>query len=100
MLIAQNKTSTSQNKLLISKIIGDLSASTTCRRQLLRCCDQLAESVSRCNVFRVELLFSEEKLVPDGVQLQTQIQKEPNSSTSPDAEGLHQKYETVERQNT
>ncbi len=37
--ITKDKTSTSQNRLLTSKIVGDLSASTTCRRQLLWCCD-------------------------------------------------------------
>ena len=34
-IITQNKTSTSQNRLLTSRIVGDLSASTTCRRQPL-----------------------------------------------------------------
>ncbi len=41
-MIAQNETSTSQ-KFTNLQIVGDLSASTTCRCQLLRCCDQLAE---------------------------------------------------------
>ena len=30
-----DETSTSQNRLLTSKMVGDISASTTCRRQLL-----------------------------------------------------------------
>ncbi len=55
-IITQDKTSTSQNMLQTSKIV-DLSASTTCRRHLLRCCDPLAESVSRCKMFGVEFLF-------------------------------------------
>ncbi len=36
------------HKYLLTSSVGDLSASTTCRRQLLGCCDQLAEGVSRC----------------------------------------------------
>ncbi len=43
---AQNETSTSQKFTNLQ--IVDLSASTTCRRQLPGCCDQLAEGVSRC----------------------------------------------------
>ena len=43
-------------------------ASTTCRRQLLECCDQLAEGVSRGWSW---ISFSEENPVPDRVQLQT-----------------------------
>ncbi len=43
---AQNETSTSQ-KLTNLQIVGDLSASATCRRQLLGCCDQL---VNFCDV--------------------------------------------------
>ncbi len=46
-ILAQNETSTSQ-KFTNLQIVGDLSASTTCRHQLLGCCDQLAEGVSRC----------------------------------------------------
>ncbi len=46
MIKAQNETSTSQKNTNL-QIAGDLSASTTCRRQLLGCCDQLAEGVSR-----------------------------------------------------
>ncbi len=34
-LITQDETSTSQNRLLTTKIVGDLSISTTCRHQLL-----------------------------------------------------------------
>ncbi len=30
------------------QIVGDLSVSTTCNRQLLECCYQLTEGVSRC----------------------------------------------------
>ena len=44
-LKAQNETSTSQK--LTNLQIVDLSASITCRCQLLGCCDQLAEGVSR-----------------------------------------------------
>ena len=65
------KTSKSQNRTLTSKIAGDLSASTNCRRQLLTCCDQLDEGVSRWKLFGVGFLFSEENPVPDRVQHQT-----------------------------
>ena len=57
------ETSTSQNRLLTSTIGGELSASTTCRRQILRCCDKLAESVYRCQMFGVGFLFAEENRV-------------------------------------
>ncbi len=43
---AQNEISTPQ-KFTNLQIVGDLSANTTCRLQLLGCCDQLAEGVSR-----------------------------------------------------
>ncbi len=55
------------------QIVGDLSASTTCRRQLLGCCDQLAEGVARYETLELGSLFSEESPVPDRVQLQTLV---------------------------
>ncbi len=61
-IIAQNETSTSQKFTNLQIIVGDLSASTTCRHQLLRCCDQLAEGVSRCWSW---IPFLEENPVPD-----------------------------------
>ena len=42
-IISQNKTSTSQKQVTNLQIVGDLLASTTCRRQLLGCCDQVPE---------------------------------------------------------
>ena len=39
---------------------------------VVRCCDQLAEGVSRC-VFGVGFPFSEENPVPDGVKFQTLV---------------------------
>ena len=43
LLKAQNETSTSQKFTNLQIIVGHLSASTTSRRQLLECCDQLAK---------------------------------------------------------
>ncbi len=48
---AQNETSTTQ-KFTNLQIVGDLSASTTCLRQLLGCCDQLVEG-GLCLLFHV-----------------------------------------------
>ncbi len=59
-----------KNRFLTSQIVGDLSANTTCRRQLLGCCDHLPEGVSRCWSW---LPFSEENPDPYGVQLQTLV---------------------------
>ena len=56
-IITNDKTSTSQNRFLTSKIVGDLSIGTTCRRQLLKCCDPLAEGVSGRKMFGVWFLF-------------------------------------------
>ncbi len=66
---AQNETSTSQIFTNL-QIVGDLSASTTCRRQQLGCCDQLAEDVSRRWSW---IPFLEEKPVPDRAQLQALV---------------------------
>ena len=65
---AQNETSTSQTFTNLQ--IVDLLASTTCRRQLLGCCDQLAEGVSRCWNW---IPFLEKNPVPDRVQLQVLV---------------------------
>ncbi len=55
-IITQNETSTSQKQVTNLQIVGDLSASTICRRQLLGCCDQLAEGVSRSPTTILEVI--------------------------------------------
>ncbi len=76
---AQNETSTSQKITNHLQIIGDLLASTTCRRQLLGCCDQLPEGVSRCWGL---IPFLEENPVPDRVQLQALVGKKKESNSN------------------
>ncbi len=62
---AQNETSTSQ-KFTNLQIVGDLSASTICRGQLL-----YVVSVSRC--LELDSFLSGKNPIPDGVQLQTLV---------------------------